>query len=291
MKNILLLLLLIPTISFSQENTEYTNEEIQRILFFMDSVESSMNYQKGVVQLEGGIATLKVPDGYKFLNKSQSEYVNELWDNPPSVLLGMLFLEEDSIFSQEYVVVIDYIEDGYISDDEANEMDYDELMEDIIDSEEDDNLEREKLGYIKIFSKGWASSPHYDEKNKKLHWAFEFNFEGDDYNILNYKVLTLGRKGFITMNIISEMNNFELVNSDKDNFLSSIDFNKGYKYSEFNSATDKIAAYGIGGLIAGKVLAKLGFFAVILKFWKLIMIFFIGLFAAFKKKIFRTKDK
>jgi len=145
MKKILLLLLLIPTISFSQENTEYTNEEIQRILFFMDSVESSMNYQKGVVQLEGGIATLKVPDGYKFLNKSQSEYVNELWDNPPSVLLGMLFLEEDSIFSQEYVVVIDYIEDGYISDDEVNEMDYHELMEDIIDSEEDDNLEKREV--------------------------------------------------------------------------------------------------------------------------------------------------
>tara|TARA_B110000459_G_C16570233_1_gene476018 strand:+ start:247 stop:1122 length:876 start_codon:yes stop_codon:yes gene_type:complete len=291
MKKILLLLLFIPIVGFSQEDVEYTDEEIERIIFFMDSVESSMNYQKGNIQLEGGIATLKVPYGYKFLGKKQSEYVNELWGNPPSEFLGMLFLEKDSIFTQEYVVFISYSEEGFISDDEANEMDYDELMEDLIESDEETNKEREKLGFAKSHCKGWASEPYFDDKNKKLHWAFEFNFEGDESNTLNYKVLSLGREGFIEMNIASDMNSLSLVKADVNNLLSSIEFNKGYRYSEFNSSTDKIAAYGIGGLIAGKVLAKAGFFVVLLKFWKIIMIFFVGVFAIFKKRIFGKKDK
>ena len=53
---------------------------------------------------------------------------------------------------------------------------------------------------------------------------------------------------------------------------------------------DDVAAYGIGGLIAGKILAKAGFFAVILKFWKIIAVGAIGLFSVFKKKIFGQKD-
>ena len=93
------------------------------------------------------------------------------------------------------------------------------------------------------------------------------------------------------MNIASDMNSLSLVKADVNNLLLSIEFNKGYRYSEFNSSTDKIAAYGIGGLIAGKVLAKAGFFVVLLKFWKIIMIFFVGVFAIFKKRIFGKKDK
>lgn len=82
-----------------------------------------------------------------------------------------------------------------------------------------------------------------------------------------------------------------MIQADLNNILASIEFNDGHAYKDFDSSMDKVAAYGIGGLIAGKILAKAGFFALILKFWKVIAIAVAGLFAAFKKRIFGSKDK
>ena len=75
-------------------------------------------------------------------------------------------------------------------------------------------------------------------------------------------------------------------NKDRDNILASVDFTSGNRYADFNPDIDEVAAYGIGGLIAGKILAKAGFFAVILKFWKFIAIGAVALFGGFRKKLF-----
>jgi uncharacterized membrane-anchored protein len=56
-----------------------------------------------------------------------------------------------------------------------------------------------------------------------------------------------------------------------------VTFNEGHRYSDFNPDVDEVAAWTVGGLVAGKVLAKVGFFAGLLKFWKVIAI---GLAAA-----------
>ena len=70
----------------------------------------------------------------------------------------------------------------------------------------------------------------------------------------------------------------------------SINFEEGNRYSDFDPGIDKIAALGIGGLIAGKVLAKAGFFVLILKFWKFIAIGAVALFAGLRK-YFGGKNK
>src|SRR5687768_2677521 len=64
----------------------------------------------------------------------------------------------------------------------------------------------------------------------------------------------------------------DTVNKNLDNVLSMVAFNTGNKYSDFDSKTDDVAAWTIGGLVAGKVLAKVGFFAIILKYLKLILL-------------------
>ena len=59
------------------------------------------------------------------------------------------------------------------------------------------------------------------------------------------------------------------------------------------TSIDKVAEYGIGGLIVGGILAKTGMLAKIgiflVKGWKIIAIAVVGLIAAFKNKIFRKK--
>ncbi|WP_164127553.1 DUF2167 domain-containing protein, partial [Stenotrophomonas maltophilia] len=50
--------------------------------------------------------------------------------------------------------------------------------------------------------------------------------------------------------------------------LSSVSFEPGKRYSDFVPGADKVAAVGIGGLIAGKVVAKTGLFLVALALLK-----------------------
>lgn len=66
---------------------------------------------------------------------------------------------------------------------------------------------------------------------------------------------------------------------------------KGQRYNDFSAGIDEVAAYGIGGLVAGKVLAKVGFFAIILKFWKVAILALGGTWAAIKRFFgFGAKD-
>jgi uncharacterized membrane-anchored protein len=58
--------------------------------------------------------------------------------------------------------------------------------------------------------------------------------------------------------------------------LPGTEFLEGHRYADFDSSVDELAAYGIGGLIAGKVLLKGGLLAklglLLAKGWKLIAV-------------------
>lgn len=258
-------------------------------------LEASFEYQSGEIDLQDGLAQLHVPEGYKFLDAEQSQYVlTELWGNPPDEqTMGMLFPDSITPLTEDftYAIEISYVEEGYIDDDDAAEMDYDELLTEMQKDIKGANEQRVALGYSSVQLIGWAASPYYDQENKKLHWAKELSFEGDEENTLNYNIRILGRKGYLMLNIIGNMSVLPQVQTDTDKILASVDFKDGYRYADFNPEIDKVAAYGIGSLIAGKLLAKTGFFVVLLKFWKIIAAGIAGIFLVLKRKIFGTKPE
>jgi uncharacterized membrane-anchored protein len=274
-----------------EEVLEITKEAIQQKI---DSINNSFNYQKGKILLDNGLAEIEVPEGYKFLDATQSNTVlTDLWGNPPSEVLGMLFPENVGPISDDftYAVEITYSDEGYIDDEDARDIDYADLLSEMKSDTDAANSEREKLGYPSIELVGWASEPFYDEDAKKLHWAKELKFGGEPTNTLNYNIRVLGRSGYLNLNAIGTMEVLPLVKNNVDEILNSVHFTEGNTYADFNPDIDKVAAYGIGGLIAGKLLAKAGFFALILKFWKFIAIAAVGLFSAMKNKIFGTQKK
>ena len=85
------------------------------------------------------------------------------------------------------------------------------------------------------------------------------------------------------MNAIGDMSLLPKVQEDIDEIIGSVHFNEGHRYEDFDPDLDKVAAYGIGGLVAGKLLAKAGFFALLAKFWKFIAIGVVALFAAIRR--------
>lgn len=273
------------------DSTEIVAREIQ---IQLDSLVAHLEYQTGEIVLGDGLAELRVPYGFKFLDAKQSDYVlTEVWGNPPSPTLGMLFPENETPVSDgsTFAIEISFSDEGYVEDEDAADIDYGDLLDQMIADTEEVNPQRVELGYPTIQLIGWASTPFYDAETKKLHWAKELNFGGYENNTLNYNIRILGREGYLNLNAIGEMPTLPLVQDKIDAILESVNFTEGNTYADFNPDIDKVAAYGIGGLIAGKILAKVGFFAVLVKFWKFIAIGAIGLFSVFKKKIFGSKKE
>ncbi len=280
--------------SFTELDTSNIIEQLQAYRLYEDSLNSAINYQRGRVDIGSGIATLNVPEGYKYVGAEQSDYIlTEVWGNPPGQnSLGMILPEDQTPFTDgSYAIIISYSEEGYVDDDDAQDLDYDDLLETMQEDTKEWSKQRIEMGYPPIELMGWASKPFYDSEAKKLHWAKELQFGDLETRTLNYDIRILGRKGYLELNFIGDLGILPTVKSDMNDILASVNFNEGYRYSDFNPDLDEVAAYGIGGLIAGKVLAKVGFFAVLLKFWKLIAIGAVAAFAAFKKFLgFRKKE-
>ena len=83
----------------------------------------------------------------------------------------------------------------------------------------------------------------------------------------------------LTMSILGDISVLPQIKENIDLFINSTKFKSGFTYAEL----DDIAAYGIGGLIADKVLAKAGIFVLLLKFWKVAAIGFVAILLGIKK--------
>lgn len=234
-----------------------------------DKYIKDLHFQVGKITLGDDIATLNIPPGYRYLNAAQADkFLTDIWGNPPGdPSLGMIFPSEVDLLSEEsWGVVITFSEDGYVKDDEAESINYDDLLKDMKEGTHEDSLQRVKQGYNSIELLNWAEQPHYDKQNHKLYWAQELDFGGQPVHSLNYNIRALGRRGVLVLNAVAGMNQLPMVKRDMQKILGFVEFNDGHKYSDFNPSMDKVAAYGIGALIAGKIAAKAGFFKLIIAF-------------------------
>lgn len=261
----------------------------------LDSIESSFSYEKGTIELQNGIAKITIPAGFKYLNATQAEKVLvDYWGNPKEtdMTLGMILPENQGVLDEKgYVFNVEYNPIGYVKDDDADDINYDDLLKELQKETDEANPEREKQGYPSVKFVGWAAKPFYDKQRKILHWARELKFGNTEINTLNYNVRILGRKGVLVLNAIATMKDLPQVQKDVPKVLDIVKFSDGNRYQDFDSNADEVAAWTIGGLVAGKILAKVGFFALILKFWKIIALAIAGFFTTFWKKLRRKKDE
>jgi len=165
-------------------------------------------------------------------------------------------------------VTVDYQEDGYVSDANADDIDYEELLGKMKKDTQASSDARVEQGYETIELLGWAASPFYDAEVKKLHWAKELRFGTQEMTTLNYDIRVLGRKGVLLLSFIADIGEKAEVEENVDTVLALAEFDQGWQYSDFDPDLDKVAAYGIGALVAGKVIAKTGLIAMAVVFLK-----------------------
>ena len=225
--------------------------------------EEKLKPQRGDVSLRDGLAKLHVPGNYVFYPpESASAILVDAWGNPPesaAKVLGMLFPAEPSPLAPDsWGIVITFDEDGYVKDDDAEKMDYSALLKQMQKDTEDANKERKEAGYGEVHLLGWAAQPRYDKASYKLYWAKELQFGDSPDHTLNYNIRALGRRGVLVLNAVSGKSQLATVEAAMPDVLKFVEFSDGHRYSDFVPSVDTVATYGIGALVAGKIVAKVG---------------------------------
>ena len=289
----LLLALAIPLGTTQAQQTDPQQEQEQeQYNAWAKELWQSLDRRHGSIKLPNGEVTLKVPEDFYYLGPKDAEKVLvEVWGNPPGAGInsqGILFPSSVTPFDDEsWAVTIDYEQDGYVSDEDADSIDYNELLQQMKEGTAEASKEREAQGYGSIELIGWAEPPYYDKATHKLHWAKEVRFDNQGPNALNYNIRVLGRKGVLVLNFVADMSQKSLIDTQLDTVMAIADFDTGSRYADFDPSIDKVAAYGIGALVAGKVAAKLGLLAgcllLLKKFGVLIAVGFGALIKFFKR--------
>jgi uncharacterized membrane-anchored protein len=256
---------------------------------------ASLHFQQGKITLPGNIATLDIPESFRYLPPEDANRVLvDGWGNPPGAkTLGMILPADVSPLSKGgWGVIVTYDKDGHVKDDDAYKIKYDELLKTMQESVKDNNEARKKNGYPEMNLVGWAEQPSYDNQTHKLYWAKELSFDTTHEDTLNYNVRVLGREGVLVLNAVAGMDQIKEIKGEMQRVTAFTEFTAGNRYDDFDSKTDKVAEYGIAALVAGGIAAKLGLFgklfAVLLAFKKIIFVAIAG-FGSTIYKFFKRK--
>ena len=132
---------------------------------------------------------------------------------------------------------------------------------------------------------GWEQQPRYNESTHNLEWAVRAESEG--VPIINYNTRLLGRGGVMEVTLVTDPATFATNLPKFKTMLAGFDFNQGQRYAEFRQG-DKMAEYGLTGLIVGgttAVLVKSGAFKWI---WKALVAAALVI-SGFIKKLFSRR--
>lgn len=265
----------------------------------MRTFDAGLSYQTGDITIGSDLAVLHLGEHFRYLNPSDaSRVLTEAWGNPPGEpTLGMIIPADTSPMDPKrgWGVIITYSEEGHVDDDDAEDIDYDELLEQLQEGTEANNAARTAQGYPAMHLRGWAEPPRYAKDIHSLYWAQELAVDGAPENSLNYAIRVLGRKGVLELNAVSGISQLAAIKPEMEKVYALVEFKEGNRYIDFDPDIDQVAAYGIAGLIAGKVAMKAGLFAGLLKFLvaakKLIVVLVIGAIAGIKGLLGMRKKK
>ncbi|PSL48128.1 uncharacterized protein DUF2167 [Chitinophaga niastensis] len=206
----------------------------------IDMLTSSFTYKVGEQQL-GNVATLQVPDGYRFLDATQSRVlVEHVWGNPenPNSLGLLLPARVGPLDKDVWGFLVSYEPSGYLDEGNARLINYTTLLEEMKEDLRKENVLRQGKGFGIITSMDWAFPPYYDKKTHALHWARILHFRYSHQSILNYEVRLLGRRGALCFTAVGNPSQLNLIQKQLKSITGVARFTNGNNYTDFNPRTD-----------------------------------------------------
>ncbi|MBB4368461.1 putative membrane-anchored protein [Bradyrhizobium sp. cir1] len=241
-------------------------------------------------------AKLKIPTGDFFVPKAEGARVMRALGNVvhEATFVGLVLGTRQN---DRWLVVINYIKEGYIKDDAAKDWNADDLLKNLKEGVEESNKDRLARGFPEMEVIGWIEPPQYDAVSHRLVWSVLGKDKGAPDNVekdVNYNTYALGREGYFSLNLLSDSSRIATDKGAAHELLANLSYQSGKRYEDFSASTDRIAEYGLLALVGGVAAKKLGLFAVllafVLKFAKAI-IFGLAVAGAGVAKFFRRKPR
>ncbi|HEY1382045.1 MAG TPA: DUF2167 domain-containing protein [Dongiaceae bacterium] len=166
---------------------------------------------------------------------------------------GIEFPQTEAVLSApdgKSLVYYEWRDEGYVSDSDWKDVDGNELLKQYRDSTDASNEERGKNGFEPMHVVGWLEPPHYDQTTHTVTYAMELNDK--DSHWANAVALRLGRAGYTELTWVGSIDGFKTAGGRPDllnEALGSHAFEEGFRYGDYQKG-DKVAAYGIAGLVA-----------------------------------------
>ena len=221
-------------------------------------------------------AVLKLPAGYVWVPEpAAGQLMRAMGNHGGDNELGLIFPQGD----EQWMMVARFESAGYIKDDDAKNWNVDDLFKSLKEGTEASNEERRERGFNEIEIIGWVEKPTYDAASHRLIWSMSAKDKGappQEGAGINYNTYALGRDGYITLNLITDLSKVEQDKRHASTLLAALNYDEGKRYEDFNASTDRTAEYGLAALVGGVAAKKLGLFALaagfFAKFAKIILL-------------------
>ena len=274
---LLIYLFLFLTTLHALEKKKITNEDELREKLLTLTWYNYTNSKNHSTEISKANAKIQVYDNEYYLKGY--EEINQFywWKFGEGVSPNTIFFLQ----GDNYSIYAYYIEDGYVKLDDWKNIKAKDLLNQLKQSaQSSESYYKEKnLNYATGFE--WVFDPDLNQQNRSVSYSYKV-FWSDGKSTLESKNFILGKKGYIETSYIVNLNgkniNFKEEAEYAKDFVNGVIFSDGYKHTDYKSG-DKIAALGVGSLVAGslgaKVIAKTGFLAKFLpllaKFWWILL--------------------
>lgn len=233
----------------------------------------------------GALAEIDIPEGYRYTGNEGTIKLMEAYGNLTSGQeLGYLTPDD-----MEWFALFEFEEVGYIKDDEKDKLDAGEILKQLQAGQKEANKELSRRGMSTLEVVGWKKEPFYNPETNNLEWAIRLR-SSDGGEVLNYKTKILGRRGVMDVVLVCDEEHLDKILTDYQRLLTGFRYHQQDSYAAYTQG-DKVAEYGLTGLIVGGgllVAAKSGLLA---KLWKPVAVGLLAVGAVIKRLIKgRTAD-
>ena len=240
-----------------------------------------LNWKPGPTTIDyfKGNAKIKVERNYEYLEKEDAnQYL--YWANGVKFNTDYLILTDNAQYS------VYYHNDGYVKIDDWKDVNPDKFLKELLENARESNKERARNNQSTIKDMRWFKQPTLDRSRDAVYYALNITWS-DNSETINSSVILLGRSGYAKINVSTNANKYrEYIVTNVPNIYT---FNDNQKYSNFTTG-DKVAAAGVGALVAGslgiKTFAKAGGAVGIFLLLKKFGVFLLALPLLFFRKIF-----
>lgn len=167
-------------------------------------------------------------------------------------------------------VIFEFNAEGYVKDDDKDELDADKMLASLREGQDEANKELVRLGRSELELPRWEVKPLYDPTTHNLEWAPIVRNKASGHESVNYNIRLLGRRGVMEVTLLVSPDKLQAQLPWFRELLKNYTYVAGEDYASWRSG-DKVAEYGLAALVGGGAVAagfKLGIFA---KFWKVIV--------------------